>query len=234
MNAGPMDGAAEGVPAGGTDPTVVPFQSRSDRAREAPRVAEHLRAEGLILYPTETVYGLGCALRPAALDRLAALKGRERNQPFLLLADDPHQLEGLRWTDDAKRLADAFWPGPLTLVLQAEPGVYPSWVVGRGGTVAVRVSPHPAVRAVLHALGEPITSSSANRPSTAPVRGARAARSLLDELDGAEVVWVLDGGTLPASPPSTLVDSSGTRPRVLRQGALSTQNLRTVVKDIHG
>lgn len=231
---------------------TVPFRTPSDHAREAPEVARHLRAGGLILYPTETVYGLGCALDEAALERLAALKLRKEGQPFLLLAADPRTLEGLRWNRSALRLAEAFWPGPLTLVLRAEPGRFPERVTARDGTVAVRWSPHPGVEAIVDALGEPITSTSANLPGAPPVTRADEARALLtsrlardgnagsgvcDEgggQNGADDVWLLDGGTLPASRPSTIVDCAGDRPRILRCGGVSRESLRTVVGEIDG
>lgn len=212
---------------------VVPFGTAADRRREAPRVAEHLRVGGLIAYPTETVYGFGCALIPSALARLAALKGRDREKAFLLLISGPEQAPGLEWPRAALELAAAFWPGPLTLALRAEPGRYPDAVVGPGGTVAVRASPHPAVKAILGALGEPITSTSANLAGQPPARSAEEVRGVLAALGEPEEVWILDGGeALPPSPPSTIVDCSGRRPRVVRAGVVSIDELRKVVHDI--
>lgn len=239
-------------PAAGARIVTVPFRTPSDHAREAPRVARHLRGGGVILYPTETVYGLGCALDEAALERLAALKLRKEGQPFLLLAADPRTLEGLHWNRTALRLAEAFWPGPLTLVLRAEPGRFPERVTARDGTVAVRWSSHPGVEALVEALGGPITSTSANLTGAPPVTRVEDARALLtasetrdgyggggvgdeqDRRDGADEVWLLDGGTLPASPPSTIVDCAGDRPRILRSGGVPRESLRTVVEEIDG
>lgn len=227
---------ARGVDVGarGSRSVTVPFTTESDRAREAGRVVRHLRSGGLILYPTETVYGLGCMLEPAALDRLAALKGREGDRPFLLLVDSPGRLERVHWTRAGRRLADAFWPGPLTIVLRAEAGAYPARVTGAGGTIAARVSPHPAVRAILAEWSAPITSTSANLGGESPVRDSDGAGRLMDALGEPPDLWLVDGGTLPASPPSTIVDATRDVPRVLRAGAIATATLRTVVGEIHG
>ncbi len=211
---------------------IVPFRMESDHAREAPRVAAHLRRGGLIAYPTETVYGLGCALEPEPLERLAALKGRDERKPFLLLVLDAAQAEGLEWTDAARRLASAFWPGPLTLALRATRS-FPARVVGPGGAVAVRATAHAGVRAILAALGGPITSTSANLPGEPPADRVERVVRVIESLGAPEDLWVLDGGRLPASPPSTIVDCSGARPRVLRHGAVAMDALRDAVDEIH-
>lgn len=212
--------------------TVVAFRSPDDHAREAGRIADHLRRGGLLLYPTETVYGLGCALRDPALARLAELKGREATKTFLLLISGPEQAPGLEWTVAARRLAAAFWPGPLTLALRATPGTYPAAVVGRDGTVAVRVSPHPAVQAIVGALGEPITSTSANLSGEPPAATMEGVTRLVERLGSPRDLWVADGGTLPASSPSTIVDCAAARPRVIREGAVPLDALRTIVDEI--
>jgi L-threonylcarbamoyladenylate synthase len=195
-------------------------------------VAEHLRGEGLICYPTETVYGLGCALVPAALERLAALKARNDHKPFLLLVAGRESLPGLHWTAEAAQLAEVFWPGPLTLALRAESDAYPRWVVGERGTVAVRWSPHPGIGAVIEALGSPLTSTSANLPGAPPATSAEEAMAVVRALGDPAGLWLLDGGPLPASAPSTIVDCSGRRPRILRAGAIGPELLRTVVGDL--
>lgn len=211
---------------------VVPFRTAEERARSVESVAGHLHAGGLVAYPTETVYGFGCLLRREALARLAALKERDERKPFLLLVRSAADVNGATWTDAARRLADAFWPGPLTLALAARPGSYPPAVLGPEGTVAVRSSPHPAVRDLLAALGEPLTSTSANRRGEPSALDAETARRAAEALGAGEEVLVLDGGALPASPPSTLVDASSATPRILRRGALSVDTLRAVLPEI--
>jgi L-threonylcarbamoyladenylate synthase len=178
------------------------------------------------------VYGLGCALHSVALGRLAAAKKRDF-KPFLLLDNDPPALEGLRWSAAARRLALAFWPGALTLVLPAEPGAYPSEVTGAEGSVAVRSSPHAGVRALAAALGGPITSTSANVPGEAPALAADAAAEVMHRLGLVDGI-VLDGGSLAPSRSSTIVDGRGTRPRVSRHGVLTIERLRSVCEEIDG
>lgn len=207
---------------------ILPFADPATREANAPRVAERLAVGGLIAYPTETVYGFGCALRPPALAALRVLKVREAGKPFLLLVRRRDEIQGVRWTPAAVHLADAFWPGPLTLVLPAEPGALPDEVTGPDGAVALRASPHPAVRAVLEALGEPITSTSANIPGAPPATSAEEVGRVLDAL-GAPDVWLLDGGRLPPSPPSTIVDCSGRSPHVLRAGAILESRLHRIL-----
>lgn len=211
---------------------LIPFRTAEDRARHASGVAAYLRDGGLVAYPTETVYGFGCALRAAALARLAWLKRRGEPRPFLLLVRGPRDVPGLEWTEEADRLARAFWPGPLTLVLRAAAGDYPAEVLGEGGTVAIRASSHPAVMAVLDELGEPITSTSANLPGEPPAATAEAVREVLGMLAPDDPFLILDGGPLPPSPPSTVVAVTGERPRVLRTGAVPVDQLRQVVEEI--
>jgi tRNA threonylcarbamoyl adenosine modification protein (Sua5/YciO/YrdC/YwlC family) len=218
----------------GSTPVVIPFRSAADRAREAPRVAAHLRAGGLIAYPTETVYGFGCALQPEALQRLAELKGRGPGEPFLLLIERPEEVPDLQWTESALRLAATFWPGPLTLALRTGEGHLPEWVRGRDGAVAVRSSPHPAVHAILAALGEPVTSTSANRTGEPPATSAAGVVAQWRELGAPADLWILDGGPLPPSAPSTIVDCTGARPRLLREGAIPLTALAGVVGYLDG
>ena len=210
----------------------VPFATAAERERNAAGVAEHLRSGGLVAYPTETVYGFGCALRRDALAALTALKSREGVKPFLLLVPEAAEPGGVRWTDSARRLAAAFWPGPLTLALPAEAGAFPPGVLAPGGTVAARVSPHPAVRAILEALPRPITSTSVNLPGGTPARDADEVAAVVLQLGAAGNVLMLDGGRLPASPPSTLVDCSREPPCVLRLGAVPLEALRGAVPEI--
>src|SRR5690606_13770579 len=211
----------------------VPFGRPSDYATHAPEVVDHLRHRGLIAYPTETVYGFGCTLDPAALERLAALKSRAGTKPFLLLVLDRSQAVGLDRTEDARRLAEAFWPGPLTLALRAlRP--FPARVTGVDGTVAVRATPHPGVRALLERLGGPITSTSVNLPGEPPATDVDQVLRVAAAVGAGDDLWILDGGPLPPSPPSTIVDCSITPPRILRHGAITLEELRRVVDGIHG
>src|SRR6185369_10886776 len=111
---------------------VVPFVTEADVAQSLPRIVAHLEHDGLIAYPTETVYGFGCLLRDPALAALAQLKSREAGKPFLILVLDESGLSGLEWTPSARKLAAAFWPGPLTLVLNVH-GDFPAHILAENG-----------------------------------------------------------------------------------------------------
>lgn len=201
----------------------IPYGTPGERQSASERVAAHLAADGIIAYPTETVYGLGCAVREIALKRLAAFKG---DRPFLLLIEDPASVSGLEWSASALRLAEAFWPGPLTLALTARPGAFPAGVVGSDGAVAVRVSPHPAVADVLRAAAGPVTSTSANPPGQPAARTAEAAAGSAAALPG---LLVLDGGELPPALPSTIVRCGAGPVRILREGVIDRESIERVV-----
>lgn len=211
--------------------TFVPFHDGSEQREAAPAVAAHLEQGGLIAYPTETVYGFGCIAQPGPVAALMGLKQRGETKPFLLLVRDERNAGGLVWTRAARALAAAFWPGPLTIALRAEPGAYPSGV-DAGGVVAIRATSHEGVRALLDLLGAPLTSTSANAPGRAPAMNATEAADALAALGAPDSCWVLDGGVLPPSPPTTIVDCSAERPRLLRSGAVPVERLRAVLKDL--
>jgi L-threonylcarbamoyladenylate synthase len=188
---------------------------------------EALRAGELVVYPTETFYGLGAdPLSPAALERLFALKRREPDKPVALIAADSASAFKLARTipDIAHRLAVAFWPGPLTLVLPARDG-FPPALLGSDGGIGVRVSPHPAARALAAGLGRPITATSANLAGEPPTTIIAETRMAF----GVKVKTYLDGGTLTGGAPSTIVafDSAGVR--VLRAGAINEQAIATAL-----
>lgn len=194
---------------------------------ELASIRRHLDAGGLIAYPTETVYGFGCLLRERALSRLRELKEREPERPFLLLTAGRASTSALRWTDAARALADAFWPGPLTLVLEDPSAVFPASVRGReSGGVAVRDTSHPVARALCESAGEPLTSTSANRPSRRPAGSATDAARAAGLLGaGEDEMWIIDGGSLPPSEPSTIVDCTGRELVVVREGAIPVRRL---------
>lgn len=212
---------------------VLAFATERERAAALPDVVAHLRTGGIIGYPTETVYGLGCALLPDALATLASAKRPGGHRPFLLLVPASWS-GGLEWTDEARRLAKAFWPGPLTIALTAPPGRFPGEVTSEDGTVAVRNSPHAGVDAIVRALGAPITSTSANVPGEAPALDAAGAADAADRLGLGAVSLVLDGGRLEPAAPSTLVSASPDRVRIVRTGSIPDDDLRRVLRDYHG
>jgi len=182
-----------------------------------------LRAAELIVYPTETFYGLGAdPFSSAAIERLFAAKGRRAEKTVALIAADAESALALarEVSPVARRLADMFWPGALTLVLPARADL-PDAIVGIGGGVGVRVSPHPVARALAAGLGHPVTATSANRAGDPPARTLAEARAAL----GKEVKVFLEGGTLTAAAPSTVVAIEHDTWRLIRVGAISQLQL---------
>lgn len=202
----------------------------SDLAFEA--TVDHLRAGGLLAYPTETVYGFGGLCTPESVAALAALKPRGAEKPFLVLAPSFDAVADLEWSDEARELAEIFWPGAVTLVLPDPQGRFPAGVRSSTGTVAVRVSPHPVVVALMNELGEPITSTSANPPGVPPARSGDEALEAARILGAGDEVLVVDAGTLPESGPSTLVDCTGGAVKVLREGTVPVGRLRCAIPHV--
>jgi L-threonylcarbamoyladenylate synthase len=212
---------------------VIPFTSEADVERALREAAEQLAGGRLLAYPTETVYGLGGAIDARSVDALATLKGRTDDKPFLLLVDDRGMVDrlGLSMTPAARRLADAYWPGPLTLVLAGGESL-PARLRGPQGGVGVRVTSHAGMRRLITAHGGPITSTSANVPGgQAAVTAAAVARDWPDAIRRHDL-RVLDGGPLAPSAPSTVIDCSAGAPRLLRAGAISSSALLGVVPDL--
>jgi len=207
---------------------AVAFTTPEEARRAIPGVVQHLRSGGLLAYPTETVYGLGSRPHTPDVQALASLKGRVAGKPFLLLVSSREMAEaqGLAFTDSARALARAFWPGPLTLVLPGGGGRLPDLLRGPEGGIAVRWTSHPLIVNLVAELGEPLTSTSANLPGSQPAPGAEAVlRDFRDAVTSGRLM-VLDGGVLGNRPPSTVVDCTGPQPRVIRAGAVSLAELR--------
>ncbi len=177
-----------------------------------------LRAGELVIYPTETFYGI--AADPAssrAMARIFALKGRAPDQPIALIAADPAAAFAL--ADEvpplARRLATAFWPGPLTLVLPARRGLHEA-VVGPDG-VGVRVSSHPTALALAATFGRPITATSANLSGQPPITQPADLRAVF----GGKLKVILEDGMLAGGAPSTVVAVTRTGYRTIRRGAVA-------------
>ncbi len=193
------------------------------------RIARHLDDGGLLVYPTETVYGVGGAIRVEVVEALAELKGRDPDKPFLVLLPEGHDA-GLDWPPEARALADRFWPGPVTLALDAPEGAFPPGVRSPSGKVAVRRSPHPFLEALQRHWPHPLLSSSANPSGEAPGADGREIADAFRGRPGSDRLLVVDVGVLPASPPSSVVQFApdGTL-EVIREGAVSEEALRAAV-----
>lgn len=194
----------------------------------AAAVAAVRRGE-LIVMPTDTLYGLGCdAFKKHAVAALLRAKGRGRDMPVPVLVGSRKTLDGLayRMPQQGRALADAFWPGALSIIIRHARTL--DWDIGdTGGTVAVRMPLHPVALEVLREIG-PMAVSSSNKTGQPPATTVAQAQ---DQLGYSARIY-LDGGPSPAAVPSTIVDLSGDEPRLLRAGAISLEALRTVLPDL--
>lgn len=186
-----------------------------------------LRAGGLVAFPTETVYGLGAnALDGRAVARIFSAKGRPATNPVIAHAASTAGARQLvrDWPAAARQLADAFWPGPLTLVLPKAP-VVPDILTAGSETVAVRVPAHPVALALIAAAGTPVAAPSANRStSVSPTTAGHVLKGLGERVD-----LILDGGPTGVGIESTVVDLTGERPAILRPGPIGPADLERVV-----
>lgn len=176
-----------------------------------------------MVFPTEGLYGIGCDAQSAeAVDRLVAVRGREDGKPILVLVADLVMARTLVMMvpATAERLAERFWPGPLTLVLPARADL-PAPLTAATGTIGVRAPGHPMAAAMVAAFGRPVTAPSANPPGCAPPRTCAAAEAYF----GDRVAVYLDAGTLSGAP-STVAAVAAGQVRILRRGAISEAALR--------
>ena len=219
-----------------TDTLSIPFWSAEEIEAAIRPALAHLANRGVLAYPTETVYGFGGGIDRDSVDALVALKRRPPAKPFLLLIAGPDMIErlDLRLPSYAANLVARHWPGPLTLVLAGGDQRVPPKLRGPEGGVAVRWTPHPGIARLIRAHGDAITSTSANRPGVPP---AKSAAEILDQWGDAVArgrLRVLDAGTLTPSQPSTVLDCTGRRPRVIRPGAIPAATLRESVPNLIG
>src|SRR5712692_7514888 len=195
------------------------------------RAAKLLRDGEIVVFPTETVYGLGAdAFQPTALERIFVAKGRPFSDPLIVHIADEHELELLTTTipTEAKRLAQEFWPGPLTFILPKGPRVPPLVTAGLE-TIAIRMPRHPVALALIRALGSPIAAPSANRfmhisPTTA--------HHVFRDLSG-KVPLIMDSGPCEIGVESTVLDLCSDEPRILRPGGISLEALSTILPNVH-
>ncbi|HEV2472512.1 MAG TPA: L-threonylcarbamoyladenylate synthase [Chthonomonadales bacterium] len=194
------------------------------------RAAAVIRAGGLVAFPTETVYGLGAnALDEAAVSRVFQAKGRPAGNPLIVHTADAASARCLTagWPEKAQQLAEAFWPGPLTLVLPRSE-IVPPIVTAGGPTVALRAPAHPVAVALIRAAGVPIAAPSANRSTAvSPTTGAHVLKGLCSRID-----LVLDAGPTPGGIESTVLDLTEAPPVLLRPGAVTPSRIEQVIGPI--
>ncbi|MET8152970.1 L-threonylcarbamoyladenylate synthase [Actinoplanes sp. NPDC049668] len=200
----------------------------ADRDRGIAAAVEAVKSGELAVFPTDTVYGVGAdAFTAHAVNALQNARGTDRRVPPVLVGSR-HTLDGLVYSlpKAARELADAFWPGALTIVVEHSPSL--QWDLGdTGGVVAVRMPLHPVALEVLREVG-PMAVTTANRIGQPAPTTAEEAR---DQLEYAVRVY-LEAGPAADPAPSTIVDVTGDEPRVLREGAIPFEKLREVVPGI--
>jgi tRNA threonylcarbamoyl adenosine modification protein (Sua5/YciO/YrdC/YwlC family) len=231
----PIRGAANGDPgylesdegdSGYEDDNVYDCNDPAGRSEGFAAAKAALGESGLIVMPTDTVYGIaGDAFDPTAVRRLLRAKGRGRAMPVPVLIGDVSTLRALASdvSDDAQALAEAFWPGAVTLICSQQASL--RWDLGDSrGTVALRVPDHEDARSLLQNVG-PLAVSSANTTGDPPAVTVTEARNML----GAAIDVYLDAGPTPGPVPSSIVDVVSVPPRVVRAGAVTTAALLEVV-----
>jgi L-threonylcarbamoyladenylate synthase len=200
---------------------VRPLTVHPDAVRPADlaRAVAWLRGDRIVALPTDTFYGLAVDPRsPEAVAALFALKGRTATEALPLMAASRAQVEAAcgAMSEGTRRLADAFWPGPLALVVDAPGGLAPAVHAGTG-TVAVRVPAHAVARALAEAFGGLVTATSANRSGEPPASTVASLGALAADAR----LFVIDGGPAPGGDASTIVDARGAAPRLVRAGAIA-------------
>ncbi len=198
--------------------------------RAADEAARVLRDGGIVVYPTDTLYGIGCIVtNDEALANLYDLKGRAVHMPLPVMIARPDDLAGLavNVSREAWKLMQAFWPGALTVVLQARKEVS-KLLLGGGESIGIRMPNSELCRRMVIQAGNPVVTTSANRSGEPPVDTIRALPdSILRRIDLA-----IDGGEIPGGTPSSVIDFTGGKCALLREGALSLAALKRVLPDI--
>ncbi len=185
-----------------------------------------LKEGGIVAFPTDTVYGLGaCITIPQAVERVYRVKERPRNMPFPLLLGDISQITRVAETVPpvAWLLIQRFLPGALTIVLPKSDSI-PAFITAGGTTIGIRIPAHPVPIALIKGLGVPVVGTSANlsgKPS--PLTADEVYAQLGDKVD-----LIIDGGRCPGGKESTIVDVTGETPVILREGAISQEELEQV------
>lgn len=203
----------------------------------AARAADVLRAGGVVLYPTDTLYGLGADIfSDAAVDTIYAIKGRDERKPIHCIVADIEMAKKYGEFDEiALLLAKEFWPGALTLVLKKKQGIDTG--IGRGTkTIGIRIPNNEFCLALARRFGKPYTTTSANISGETPQRSVAAILAQLEHTHIPKYVGmidlIVDAGKLPRREASTVVDLCGARPVILREGAVPSEEIREFVGTI--
>ncbi|MEK7555158.1 MAG: L-threonylcarbamoyladenylate synthase [Patescibacteria group bacterium] len=208
--------------------TILRTNSRNPSRDTIHAAARIIKKGGVVALPTETVYGL--AANPfsiRATRKIFKIKGRSEKKPLLILIGNRNDVYRIakNISGAAEKLMDALWPGPLTIVFKKKK-IVPHITSGGTDTIGVRLSPHPVPRALIKALGTPITAPSANI-SGHPTH--QSAHSVARELGDRGVALILDGGKTTGELPSTVIDATKRIPKIIREGAVSEKQIRKIL-----
>ena len=205
------------------------FRARSSPPENLSQAVAALKSGDVIVFPTETLYGLGAdALGDASVERVLRLKARGPNNPIPVLVAGEEMLRRVvsEITPTARKLMRRFWPGPLTLVLPAQKAL-PQPLVNRNGGVGVRMSRQPIAARLVQELGHPLTATSANPSGREPARTIAQAKSYFV----GKVHVFLDGGALTSRKGSTVIEVSGDLIKIIREGEISASELDQFLKE---
>jgi L-threonylcarbamoyladenylate synthase len=203
---------------------ILRLNPKNARDKAIRRIVHILRSGGLVVFPTDTFYGLGGdGFSPAAVRRIFELKLRDTSRPLLVLVSDLEMVRRLArdippvfW-----KIAEEFWPGPLTIALRASAKV-PRELCGGGESLAMRLPAVPWLREVVREAGLPVIATSANISGEGEISAAVQAQRIF----GGKVELIVDGGLTPGGAPSTVLDLTAEPPRIVRQGAVSISRLK--------
>ena len=207
------------------------FRVKDENAEIVFPAVEALKRGEVIVFPTETFYGLGAdALNENAVERVVSLKGRNPDSPIAVIIADREMLTEIvtEIPSMAERLINRFWPGPLTLVLPAPKGL-PLSLLNRDGKIGVRVSSHPLATRLAGELGRPLTATSANLSGKEPARTIQQARSYFS----GKIEIFLDGGRLAGTSGSTVVEICHNELKIIREGEISSRELARAIGGQH-
>jgi L-threonylcarbamoyladenylate synthase len=209
---------------------IIKISSKQPEDDLVSRVVRVLQKDGVIGYPTETVYGIGSnAFSATAVDRIYSLKNRDHSKALIVIAADIIQISDLveEIPESAERLMENFWPGPLTLVFRAAKELKRS-PFHHSQTIAIRIPDCPICLALLKSSGFPIISTSANRSGELPATNA----AQVNEMFGDQLDLIVDGSETLSTTPSTVVDVTWLPVRIIREGAISKLEIDTVLESV--
>ena len=205
----------------------VDFDEPNLSSKFIENVRSSLNSGGVVSFPTDTFYGLGAdPFNPNAISKIFRIKQRPSDKPLLVLIHSVDQLPDLTQeiTVNARKLMDHFWPGPLTLVFKAKPGL-PDILTAGTDRIGIRLPNHPFTHRFLEALDRPLTATSANISGTDELTTAQQVKTTLKK----ELDLIVDGGPAPGGKVSTILDTTTNPPTLIREGALSRSDLESIL-----